>query len=479
MEATPLGGPVGEVSLSPGALLRLQRSIGNAAVERLILMRQQRLISTGQATANMADVWAQHPANPRSRADVRFRVPTATDVQAMLAAGDVPEDKLKAAMATVLTRMAGEKKLKSSDPVADIIKRLFPSAGKFDEDELKKVLDVADRNLIYVAVADARTKVSAGDRPKLLAAMDDSLKLIDQARADKTGLTQVFGSKATLAAGVYLMAKQSLEKVKNDLDKAVDTDYNLDDAQVGLGGFASYAGRHIHLDRATAEVKDEGEAKITIIHECSHLANAVVDDRGYYGTDGFEGMSENDKVGNAAHFEELPRRILGISSYAGKTFKPGKKTSGSAETFEDKVRRLASEYLRKAWDKAVDVHMFFRDIRKDIEGGDKKSFTANQVRILELSKLEHLTIHEQTPSPATINMIDIVLAEGVARATTKMQDSALKLPVPSKAALGKTEKTHADDLIGQAIKSYGALTGNDADDKKLMDWLVAEYRKGF
>ena len=41
----------------------------------------------------------------------------------------------------------------------------------------------------------------------------------------------------------------------------------------------------------------------------------------------------------------------------------------------------------------------------------------------------------------------------------------------------RKDHDYVDVVIDGAIKSYGALTGNDADDKTLMDWLVKEYRK--
>ncbi len=34
-------------------------------------------------------------------------------------------------------------------------------------------------------------------------------------------------------------------------------------------------------------------------------------------------------------------------------------------------------------------------------------------------------------------------------------------------------------MIDGAIAGYGELTGNAADDRKLIDWLVKHYRKGF
>ena len=77
-----------------------------------------------------------------------FRLPTAAAIKSMLAAGEVPEAKIKESIATALTRMRFEKGgalLTTKDPIPDIIKRLFPAPGTFDEAEFAKVVDVADR----------------------------------------------------------------------------------------------------------------------------------------------------------------------------------------------------------------------------------------------------------------------------------------------------------------------------------------------
>jgi hypothetical protein len=354
--------------------------------------------------------------------------------------------------------------------------RIFPSAGKFDQKEFEKVVDVTDRSNIYKTVVDAETKVNSADKVKLAAVMDDAAKLVDAAIADAAGLKQVFGTKDATAKAVYGKAKTAIATVKSSMDTAIDTDYNRDDEQVGLGGWANHASQHIHLQRKVAEVADKEAATITIIHECSHLADASVDDGGYYGSSGFEAMSDLDKANNAAHYEELPRRALGKSKYPGLTFTPGTTVGGGSVTFEDEVRREASEYLRKAWDKAVDVHQFLRDIRKDLEGGNTASFAAKKARVLEISKLEHLTIHEQ-PAPSAINMNDIVLSEGAARATSLIVREAPKQSVPAAPVAPTVKSDYVKEVIDGSIKAYGALTGSATDDATLMAWLVKEYRK--
>ena len=200
--------------------------------------------------------------------------------------------------------------------------KLFPTSGTFDETGWAGVLGT-DTGDVYRSAADAEARLKPADKARLQ----------DVARA-----------------------------AADEIDKAIDTAYNRDDPQVGLGGWANFDSQHIHLTGDVAEVTDRDEAIITLIHESCHLSNPNVDDLGYYGSDGFEAMTETEKVNNAAHYEELPARSLGTSRFATTTFTPGQTAGGATVTFEDKVRRAASEYLRKAWDAAVDAHQFVRNV---------------------------------------------------------------------------------------------------------------------
>ena len=243
-----------------------------------------------------------------------------------------------------------------------------------------------------------------------------------------------------------------------------------------FGGWARHDIQHIHLTGDVAEVKDLKQSIITLIHEAAHLAHPDVDDLGYYKSPGFEAMPDAKKVCNAAHYEELPARNLGVSAFATTTFTPGVKATGGKVTFEDEVRRVASEYLRKAWDAAVDAHQFVRETAKAIINDPAgKHFDSHKASLLEVSKMEQLTIHQQVPAPSTVTTLDAVLSEGVAHGTRRIQGKLKAQSVPAT----KNKKVAVKALIDGAINDYGALLGNAADDRKLMDWLVKHYRKGF
>ena len=368
-----------------------------------------------------------HPvAASLAQPEVRFRLPEFERLKAAYTDKDlkIPEAVIKDRVRQLLERMEHDGRLKSTDPVATIVAKIFPGAGKIDEAAFDDAVDTADQESIYRSVMDANTKVKKAERAGLRANMTDAIDLIRQAEADAAGLAEVFGSKATAARAIYGKARKSLADLSKNLDKRVSTDYNLDDPEVGLGGWANFGAKHVHLLISVVKGTDPKATKSTLIHESSHLADTTVDDLGYYGSPGFEAMSEDEKVANAAHFEELPRRLMGTSVYATTTFTPGVKKGGGAMTHEDIVRRDASEVLRMAWDAAVDAHLFVRGVRKSYLKGSsnpfkKSAFKKHRPLIMEISRLMDLTIHRQAAGRAIVTTLDVTLTESIARGVSQ------------------------------------------------------------
>lgn len=465
-------------------MLALQRLAGNRAVGHALAT--PRLLSDQERPAGGITLRLDgitHPvATTLDRPDVRFRMPTFADLKSVYTdkAIKIPESVVQERVGQLLGRMAREKRLKSKDSVATILSKIFPSAGVIDEAEFKKAVDVADRTVIYQSVLDADTKVKKKDKAKLKTAMADAIALIKKAEADSAGLTAVFGSKDSVAKGHYARARKVLATVSKDMDTHVSTDYNLDDPEVFLGGWASHGAQHIHLLSKVVTVTDPAETKATLIHEAAHLADGSIDDHGYYSSPGFEALDEKTKIANAAHYEELPRRLMGTSSFPKHTFAPGKKKGGGVLTLEDEVRRTASEYLRKAWDAAVDTHTWLRGVRKAGLAGSTAPFTAERALILEVSKLMDLTIHEQAPAKAHVTALDVTLTESIARGVGIVGRLARKEALPP--ASSPIEKTMLrllgpGLLITKAAQTYGHLLGDDSRDMGLLDWLVDHYRK--
>jgi hypothetical protein len=459
-------------SLTPDTVLLLQRTAGNAAVMGALARAPAGLVPVAEAAENLRRERESRPGSPTASA-VRFRVPAPDELKRLYSGGTVPQAVVEDAVRRALKRMDADIALRTG--ADDVMSKLFPKPGVFDETAWAGVLGT-DTDDVYKSVADAETQLKPADKTRLQDVAREAADEIDKAMADDAGLKDVFGTQAALAKARYGQAKAALKAAMANADTAIDTDYNRDDDQVGLGGWARHDIQHIHLTGDVAEVKDRTEAIITLIHESAHLASPDVDDLGYYKSPGFEAMTDAKKVCNAAHYEELPARSLGVSKFVGKVFTPGVKASGGKVTFEDEVRRVASEYLRKAWDAAVDAHGFVRETAKEIiKNPGAKTFDKKKKSLLEVSKMEHLTIHEQQPSPSTVTTLDAILSEGVAHATVRIQGKLKKQSMPAT----KNKKAAADALINGAINDYGELLGSAAEDRKLMDWLVKHYRKGF
>ncbi|HVO89976.1 MAG TPA: hypothetical protein VMV45_15660 [Casimicrobiaceae bacterium] len=421
-----------------------------------------------------------HPVAAQMHApDVRFRLPAFDRIKAAYTDKTlkIPEAVIKARVTQLLQRMEKEGRLKSKEPVAAIVAKIFPSPGTIDEAEFNNAIDVSDRSKIYKSVTDADTKVLAVDKPALQSAMKDAAADVKAVEADATGLTQVFGAQDATAKTNYAAARKVLEDLATStakMDAEVTTDYNLDDPEVGLGGWASFAEKKMHLLLSITQVKDRNETKATVIHEAAHFANASVDDHVYYASSGFFELDEATKVKNAAHYEELPRRLSGTSKFDKKTFTPGVTVGGAPMSREDKIRAATDLYLRKAWDAGVDAHTLIRGVRREYLAGHNKPFTDNKALILEISRIMDLTVHEQAGGKEIVTTLDVTLSESVSRGVGLVWSNASSIPFPAPGAFSDTELR--DQIVAAAVVKYGNLLRDATRDKALLDWLVAHYR---
>ncbi|HEV2842463.1 MAG TPA: hypothetical protein VGW39_14165 [Chthoniobacterales bacterium] len=437
---------------------------------------------TAGAMIRMRTPGFTHPvAAALARPGVRFRLPTFGKVKAAYTDPDlkIPEKVIQARVTQLLNRMEREGRLKSTETVATIVGKIFPSPGVMDEAEFNKAVDVNDRTQIYQSVAESDTKVKPVDKPKLQVAMNEAADLVKKVEGDAAGLTQVFGTKDSVAKSNYGKAEKALKEVSKNIDAHVTTDYNLDDPEVGLGGTADFDTQTMHLLLKVAQVSDAAKAKTTIIHEASHLADPSVDDQVYYGGAGFFELDEANKVANAAHYEELPRRKMGTSMFDKKTFTPGVTVGGGAVTRPDKIKADANRYIRKAWDAGVDMHTFIRGVRREYQGGNKKPFDDHKALILEISKLIDLTVHEQAAGKQIVTTLDVTLSESVARGVKFVKEYTASVPFPALVVpplLPFSDIELRDQIIATALMRYGNLLRDAARDKALLDWLEAHYR---
>lgn len=331
------------VSLSPDAVLRLQRTLGNQRVQRLIAKQQSNLPSPRTkpnlhqkddeitAASVVPLTTAFDPAAKKAHQEVtlrsgnvQFRIPEFEQIsQAYLdEEHTIPQDVIKLQVRHLLMRMSSENRLKTEDSIKTIIKKIFPKSGEINKAAFEAVVDTSDRSRIYKSVFDAAAQVKGEDKPKLMQLIDESIVLVGKALQNSDGLAAVFGSKSEKAKETYTEARKKLKDILVNVDQYITTDYNGDSEQVGIGGGTNFDLQKIHLALEIVQCKDANATKWTLIHEACHLARgSVTDNGGYYGSPGFEAKSDEIKVNNAAHYEELPKRELGISSYPKVTFR--------------------------------------------------------------------------------------------------------------------------------------------------------------
>jgi hypothetical protein len=314
-------------------------------------------------------------------------------------------------------------------------------------------------------------------------------------------LDQVFGhANVATAKTKYANGKTWM----NNLHAAnrIVTDRSGYNAEVGLGGLTGFQ-RQISLSPRYIDSPADAESIITMIHESMHAGNSDVSDKGYIGTQVFTQLPEPVKLTNAAHFEVVPRRILGAAhAYTGVTFTPagaapvgGGPASAPLTPLQTAVRE-ASEQIRTAWTLGLNLHTQYDTLYKNQAlwttprlGGSFRD------GLPYWSKVERLTIHLKTtmdpasPNPALrpISQTDMALSEGVTRklmlcmraigtvpnddaaATTFLNTRATPAEI---AAAQATPETHRDLWIKVALRIAGEVTGDEGRDLRVIHEMV-------
>nr|WP_321404045.1 hypothetical protein [uncultured Desulfobacter sp.] len=416
----------------------------------------------------------------------KLRVPPTADLQAILASGTVDEAIVHTRVRRLLERMNREGRLSggmtyaSIDPVMD---EIFPASGIFDQTAYESYINPMDRTMVYHSVRDASTRPRAADHADLKNAMLSAATTAQKVATDEAGLKAVFGPTEWATAQVnYGLIHDRLTAISADINNRITTDYNLDAQEIFLGGWASFNDQNIHLLSRVVSDPLTGNSKATLLHEAAHLAAASIDDHVYYGTIGFEAQEHAIKVTNAAHYEELPRRIWGVSKYKDKTFTPGVTSSGAALTIDDQIRAGGAQFYRRAWDAAADFDDLIKQARRDqLDGTALGASTVN--RLLEVSPLMDLLLHEQPTSPPEITRLDLTTSESIVRAMRMARDYidsvTYSMPTVTFASPADEIAAGVDIIVDVAMANYGGLLGSSARDRQLMDWLYNHYRNVF
>jgi len=310
-----------------------------------------------------------------------------------------------------------------------------------------------------------------------------------------TDIEEVFG------AGNVADAKTKYGNAKSQMDtlhasNKIVTDRSGYSKEVGLGGLSNSA--QISVRPQVIDSPGDDESVVTLIHESMHAGNpGVVRDKGYISQPSFTQLDPAVKLTNAAHFEVVPRRILGAShAFIGVPFTPAGTGGTPALTPREEAIRGTSETYRSAWTAGLRLHkLFVRLFRTPTEwntldlgalGGPAGAHFEDVLPFW--SKVEMLTIHARpainpvgNPDVQPVTLIDIALSEEVIRRLSLGMNSVPPTPAAAlaleTASATTAERTAAaasvaaeqDLLIRLVIRAkLGSITGPVSRDERVV-----------
>jgi hypothetical protein len=353
------------------------------------------------------------------------------------------------------------------------------------------------------ALIDTGPRPGTADTANLNTLVANANAIFDQIAggARDADIDQVFGhANRAVAKAKYANGKTWMNNLK--ASNHIVTDRSGYNDEVGLGGLTGFH-TQIALSPGFIDTPGDHEAVVTMIHESMHAGNADVSDKGYIGTQVFTQLPEAVKLTNAAHFEVVPRRILGAAnSYAGVTFTPAGAAAAAGGPATAPLTPLqvavrdASEQLRTAWTMGLNLHTLYDTLYKDQTQWDTPQSGGSFHKGLPYwSKVEKLTIHQKTvldpaaadPARRPISQIDMALSEGVTR---KFVECMVTIDgVPNDAAGANaflathataaeitaahaTPAAHRDLWIKAILRTVGPITGPEARDLRVVHELV-------
>jgi hypothetical protein len=261
----------------------------------------------------------------------------------------------------------------------------------------------------------------------------------------------------------------------------------------------------IQVEAAVIDNPGSRDSVVTLIHEALHAGNADVDDDGGYieRMAEFRRAEEPVKLTNAAHFEVVPRRMLGMRlAYQGETFIPATSAS-TPPTPREEAMNAASEAFRVAWASADDLH---RDGWVPVQATPARWNTFDLGPFAGVaagthyadalpfwSKVLELTVHRRThispasadPSTQPVTLIDVAISEGVVRKLSQgmntvpsgvAEAAALEArATPAERAAATTVAGEAELLIRLVLRQIGAITTGEARDLQVVRTLAATH----
>ena len=350
--------------------------------------------------------------------------------------------------------------------INDWVNTIVNFDGSINQAKYERLFRDADpgkeKALQYKDPKQADTEFSIDDQKAFRTVLMGAKGLLDNTKSEGGLIYNVFGGTYSGAKSNYNRIGMKIEQICQNDRVDTTTDYNGDDAQIGAGGYADFSVQKVHF--MLDVLNNTTEDKTTVIHECAHLIDNSIDDKGYFGSPGFENMSDDDKLHNAAHYEVVPGWIAGLTTYPkGMIFSyKSPAVLGIAEDGE----RQASEYLREAWDAAFNSFLKLR------EYVDKPLLLAQETVLKDFSNIMNLSMHSQT-SPCQVTLLDVTLMERKTRNICLMMEDIQAFT--GDITLFPTAAAIKDQLIAEAL-------GRNEDkeiDKTVLDHLITKPYEHF
>lgn len=340
-----------------------------------------------------------------------------------------------------------------------------------------------------------------------------------------THIGQIFG------AGNVAVAKQKYEAAHVRMNELfalappmIVTDRSGYADEANVGGVTNHD--QILVASSVFDNPTSRESCVMLIHEALHAGNAdVLDGGGYiYRADEFTTAQPDVKLANAAHFEVVPRRMLGMGArgfaYPGQTFLPAAlapppppppvgvapppppPAAAPQRTPRQEAIHNTSEAFRISWALADDLHRFAwtellnnpaewntRDLPAAF-GATAAPHFADTLPFI--SKVLGMTIHQRgsidptsaAPSRMPVSEVDVAISEGVVRkfnqgmnAVPASEADAVtlenNLATPAERAAATTVAAETELLIKLVVRQIGAITTTPERDVHVVQTMSA------
>ena len=353
---------------------------------------------------------------------IQGRIPNFAELNALH--NQLSVDVIKEKVKILLTNLQLDKLILQGEGETVNVDLLIEADGSVNKTYYEQLFGKAngteDKEKVYHQADRSHSALNPTDEANLKTMLLSAQAIVTQTIPFEKKLQQVFGdTESKDAKNNYTQINKKLNHLEKNLTKKVTTDYNGDDTQLGIGGYANFGRQDMHIMQNLCEnVNSNGIT--TAIHECAHLANSSIKDYGYMGTSGFEFMTGDRKINNAAHYEVIPSWILGktIPYPVGHQFTPHNLVGGGGVSNLVLGKKDANDFFESAWSVAVNLSLKLKNLYSK---GEPVKLTDD---LMNISRKLSLTIHQSTNH--RVSLLDVTLMQDITRTLSFMMRTLSK-----------------------------------------------------